>query len=325
MATEDHQAAWSDAATGWARWAARAAAWLEPATERMLDVAGITAGHRVLDLACGSGEQSLLAARRVGPQGHVLATDMAASMIAATAANAGKAKLTQIATECAAADAAGAKAEPFDAVICRLGLMLFPDPAAALRNALARLKPGGGFAALVHGPVGKNPFNALPLEILARHGRKPAPATPGDTLHPGIFALADGVRLKAICQSAGFTDVQVTEINATRRLPDAAAATAMIREGFAVYRALVADLPAAFQLAAWEEVAEALRRFETAEGFVAPCVLNLVAARKPEEPGLLASFVDEAASNLITETLGQGLKAVGNVAADVAGGILDGV
>ena len=49
---------------------------LRPITDRMLDLAGIRAGHRVLDVAAGTGEQTLMAARRVGPDGFVLATDM---------------------------------------------------------------------------------------------------------------------------------------------------------------------------------------------------------------------------------------------------------
>jgi protein-L-isoaspartate O-methyltransferase len=55
---------------------------LAPLTERMLDLAGVDIGHRVLDVATGTGEQTLLAAQRVGPTGAVLATDIAARMLA---------------------------------------------------------------------------------------------------------------------------------------------------------------------------------------------------------------------------------------------------
>jgi ubiquinone/menaquinone biosynthesis C-methylase UbiE len=48
----------------------------------MLDLAGIGSGHRVLDVAAGTGEQTLMAARRVGPHGFVLATDIADRMLA---------------------------------------------------------------------------------------------------------------------------------------------------------------------------------------------------------------------------------------------------
>ena len=68
------------AAEGWQRVAGRTD--LQPITERMLDLAGVGSGHRVLDVAAGTGEQTLMAARRVGSHGFVLATDIADRMLA---------------------------------------------------------------------------------------------------------------------------------------------------------------------------------------------------------------------------------------------------
>lgn len=67
---------WQDAAEAWHRWGPTIEDWLGEATKRMLDTAHVSAGSRVLDVAAGAGGQSLLAARRVGPTGHVLATDI---------------------------------------------------------------------------------------------------------------------------------------------------------------------------------------------------------------------------------------------------------
>ena len=52
-----------------------------PATEMMLDLAGIRTGSRVLDVAAGTGDQTVMAAQRVGPTGYVLATDISANML----------------------------------------------------------------------------------------------------------------------------------------------------------------------------------------------------------------------------------------------------
>src|SRR5262245_34804763 len=70
------------AAHGWRRTAAARSQVLGPLTERMLDLAGVGPGSRVLDVGAGTGEQTLSAARRAGPTGSVLATDIAASMLA---------------------------------------------------------------------------------------------------------------------------------------------------------------------------------------------------------------------------------------------------
>jgi ubiquinone/menaquinone biosynthesis C-methylase UbiE len=67
---------WNQAAEAWDRWGALLLRWLGPATEMMLDMAGVTRGARVLDVAAGAGEQTITAARRVGPDGHVLAADL---------------------------------------------------------------------------------------------------------------------------------------------------------------------------------------------------------------------------------------------------------
>lgn len=69
---------WDAAAEAWHRWGELLGSWLGPATETMFDMADVGPGSRVLDVAAGAGEQSMAAARRVGPDGHVLATDLSA-------------------------------------------------------------------------------------------------------------------------------------------------------------------------------------------------------------------------------------------------------
>ena len=266
---------WSNAAGGWARWASVRAA-LVPATEAMLALAAVASGSRVLDVGCGSGEQTVIAAHRVGETGHVLAIDIAAPMIAATQKTVAAAGLHNVSTRVCAADALADGGEKFDAAISRFVLMLIPDPIAAARAVRAVLLPGGPFAAMVHGDPGKNPLNAMAMEILARHGGKTVRAD-----GPGFFALADPARLEAVLRSAGFADVAVTSMSFVRRLDNAAAAVVMIRDAFAVCQVLVADLPPTAQDAAWTEVEQALARFDGPNGFVCPGEVNLVVGRKP--------------------------------------------
>ena len=72
---------WEDYAQGWSAWAPLLETWLGAATERMLDMAQVRAGNRVLDVAAGAGGQGLAAARRVGPEGSVLATDLSPTIL----------------------------------------------------------------------------------------------------------------------------------------------------------------------------------------------------------------------------------------------------
>src|ERR1700754_3369596 len=131
---------WKGASDGWARWAARATDYLIPMTEKMLDLAAVAPGGRVLDIGCGSGEQTVIAARRVGETGHVFAIDIAAPMVAATEKNVAAAGLHNVKTCVCPADALSVEAESFDAAISRLVLMLVCDPVAVARAVLAALR-----------------------------------------------------------------------------------------------------------------------------------------------------------------------------------------
>jgi ubiquinone/menaquinone biosynthesis C-methylase UbiE len=268
---------WNASAEGWARWAARAADYLVPATEMMLDLAAVSSGSRVLDVGCGSGEQTVIAARRVGDKGHVLAIDIAAPMIAATEKAVREAGLRNVSTRVCPADALVDSGALFDAAISRLVLMLIPDPVAAARAVQKVLRTGGLFAAIVTGDPKKTAFNAVALDILARHGGK----TDWEDKPGSIRSLVNPVRLEAVMVNAGFTDVAVSSVRTVQRLESAAAATAMIREGFPFYKAMIAHLPQERQDAAWTELEQTLRRFEGADGFAGPGEFNLVVGRKP--------------------------------------------
>ncbi len=268
---------WEGAATGWAHWEATIAAWMEPATEAMLDMAGIDAGARVLDLASGAGSQTLRAAHRVGEHGHVVANDIAETMLHRVHENAHAARLMNVSTLAGAAEDLDLAAESFDAVICRLGLMLFAGPAHALAAARRALKPGGKFAGVVFTTPAANPFMAKPLQILLRHAGKVAPA-PGQ---PGIFALGAPGIMESLLAESSFVDVEQRTFAVPLRMPSAAQTLVMMQDAFGAYRAVVSDRPEFVRAAAWAEVAETLKSFETPTGFVGPAEVLLAAGVKP--------------------------------------------
>ena len=268
---------WEGAAAGWAHWEATIAAWMEPATEAMLDMAGVKAGVRTLDLACGAGSQTLLAARRVGEHGHVVASDIADTMLHHVRENARAAGLINVSTVPGAAEDVDLADETFDAVICRLGLMLFAAPAQAVAVARRALKPDGKFAAVVFTTPAANPFMAKPMEILLRHAGK-KPPEPGQ---PGIFALGAPGVMEQLMKQSGFVDIEQRTFAVPLRMQSAAHALVMIQDAFGAYRAVLNDQPELVRSAAWAEVAETLKTFETPTGFVAPAEVLATAGVKP--------------------------------------------
>jgi SAM-dependent methyltransferase len=202
---------------------------------------------------------------------------IAAPMVAAAEKNVAAVGLRNVSTRVCPADALSADMEPFDAAISRLVLMLVPDPVAVARAVLAVLRPGGAFSALVPGDQAKAGFNAIVLDILARHGGK----TDWEDKPGSIRSLVNPVRLEAVLRNAGFTEVRVGSIPTVQRLESASETTTMIREGFAFFTALIADLSQERQDAAWAEVEQALKRFEGAGGFAGPSEVNLAVGHKP--------------------------------------------
>ena len=135
------------------------AEYLRPVTERMLRAAGVQPGMRILDLGCGAGDVAFLAAELVGPKGHVLGVDRAASAVQFAAARAVRNGLDNVAfregTEADLDDEA-----PFDLAVGRLVLIYQPDPVSFVRTAAARLRPGGVIA--FHEPDLTRSFESLP-------------------------------------------------------------------------------------------------------------------------------------------------------------------
>lgn len=268
---------WEGSAPGWAHWEATVATWMEPATEAMFAMAGVDAGGRVLDLASGAGSQTLLAAQRLGAHGHVVASDIADTMLHYVRENARAAGLINVSTLVGAAEDLDVPAESFDAVICRLGLMLFVAPAQALAAVRRALKPAGKIAVVVFTTPAANPFMAKPMQILPRHAGKMPPA-PGQ---PGIFALgAPGVIARLLAES-GYVGFEQRILALPLRMPSAAQALVMMQEGFGAYRAVVSDSPEGIRAAAWAEVAQTFKTFETPTGFVAPAEVLVAAGVKP--------------------------------------------
>lgn len=196
---------WGDVADGWAAWLE----WIErnfkPVTDRVQEAVAWQPGTRALDIGCGAGYPSLLAARRVAPGGSVVATDFSPEMLNVASRAAQRTGLHNISfLEMDAEDLELTNAS-FDAVTNTYGLMFCPDAARAIAQAHRVLVPGGRLALVVWDVPEKSPyFSAIAGVATRQFGFQPP-----QTGTPGPFRFADRELLTSLLCGAGFSDVRV--------------------------------------------------------------------------------------------------------------------
>ena len=199
---------WSTAAPAWGRHADYADHRGAVITQAMLGAADLHPGARVLELACGPGGVGLAAAEIVGPDGEVVCSDVAPEMTAIAAERAAARNLRNVKTAQFGMEDIPLPDASFDAVVCREGLMLVLDPAAAVREAHRVLVPDGRAVYAVWGPRDRNPWLGVLLDAITAGLGIPVPP-PG---MPDPFALSDYGTLEELLVAAGFRDVSVREV-----------------------------------------------------------------------------------------------------------------
>lgn len=202
------QKGWTTVAPGWRTHDAFLMRASAPVTARMLELADVGPGKHVLDIACGTGEPAIPAARRVGPSGRVIATDFVEDMLAFAREKAVRAGVRNVEFRQADGEALDFPEASFDAVTSRFGIMFMPEPATCLSAAHRVLRPGGHIVVATWGPPEKNTWASIPAGVL----RKVANAAPPPPGAPGIFAFADDTRLRGTLEGAGFADVKIEPV-----------------------------------------------------------------------------------------------------------------
>jgi len=194
---------WDKAADYYERfWATQ----LEPAQRRLLQLAALEPGERVLDVACGTGLVTLPAAEAVGPQGSVLGTDISDEMVRGLE-NAAKTRgFTHVTARRMDAERLQLADAAFDVVLCALGLMYVPDPLQALREVHRVLRPGGRVALAVWGARNRCGW----AEIFPIVERRVA-----SDVCPLFFQLGTGEALALNLEAAGFQGVTVERLSTT--------------------------------------------------------------------------------------------------------------
>jgi ubiquinone/menaquinone biosynthesis C-methylase UbiE len=271
------RAQWDRSATGWDRYTTAIRTWLRRPTDAMLDMAGIASGAAVLDVAAGAGDQTLDIARRVGPTGRVLATDLSPAILALAQHNAEQAGMVNVQTRVVDGEDLAVRPASFDAVVCRLGLMFFPDPLLGLQGMHRALRDGGGVCTMVFSRPERNPCIGILMSTAFKHAGVPArdPFTPG-----GLLSLGQPGRADALFAAAGFQDVATTAVDAPFHLPTVRHYLDFVRASASPIQHILSNLSPPAADAAWAEMEERLDVFTTPDGWVGPNELLLTAARR---------------------------------------------
>ena len=273
--------AWDASASGWNHQTPAIRHWLAASTAALLDAAQIGPGMRVLDVAAGAGDQTLDIAHRVGESGHVLATDISPAILQFASENARCAGLAQVQTRVCDAEDLTLGETGFDAAVCRLGLMLCPDPLRALQQMHQVLRPGGRAAVLVFSEPPRNPCIAILMVTACRH----AGLAPRDPLTPGgLLSLGKPGLLQDCFTQAGFTDVATEPISAPFQLPSARDYLDFVRTSASPIVQILGPLNPEAREAAWADMEEQLEVFQLPDGgWEGPNELLLGVGTKPAD------------------------------------------
>ena len=254
----------SASADSWEKWFHIIERGAQGLSDRMVELAAIGPGARVLDVASGLGEPAVAAAQRAGPSGRVLATDLSAEMLGYGRKRAERMGLANIEFRKMDAQALEVPEAAFDAVLCRWGVMFLPDLDAALAGFRRCLKPGGRLVATVWGPAERVPGVGLGSRVVHAHlGLSPPDEGAGTP-----FACSDVVAFERRVVTAGYQGVRGEWFNVPFVFDSAKQFTQFRRERSKPLNQRIAGFPEDRREAAWAALTEAARPFETPEGKV---------------------------------------------------------
>jgi enediyne biosynthesis protein CalE5 len=255
---------WNVAAGGWRRWSELIDSAAGKVSERLVELAGVEPGSRVLDVAAGYGEPSLSAAKVAGSEGSVVATDIAADMLAYGRERAEAAGLDNIEFVESEVMALDFDPESFDAALSRWGIIFDPDGEGAAARVRGFLKPGARMAISSWGPPDRTPFLGVPMRTAMQRldVPPPPPGTPGPLSRPSEEALG------GLLSGGGFSDVEAEELEVSFTWDSPEDFTTFVKEIAPPISALIDPHPEDVQAETWAAITEAIRERADDDGKV---------------------------------------------------------
>jgi len=265
--------AWDGAAGGWDRWQELVESGAGGVSKRLVELAGVEAGSRVLDVGAGYGEPTVTAAKVVGPEGRVVASDLSAEMLSFARERAAAAGLDNIDFVEVDASALDFDEGSFDAALSRWGIIFDPDGEGAAAGVRRALKPGGRFAISSWGPPEKVPFLAVAIKtaLAELNAEPPPPGTPGPLSRPTPEALS------GLLEGGGFSGVEVEELEVSLAYDSAEDYAKFIHEIAPPVNALIDPHPEDVRERTWAAITEAAREGASEDGRIVHRNLALLA------------------------------------------------
>ena len=258
---------WNNAAAGWQDWWETIERGAQKVSDKIVQLAEIKPGDKVLDIATGIGEPAITAAKRVKPNGKVVATDISPKMLAIAKIRAKSFGLDSI-IEFRESD--GEKLDfpdqtaKSDAVLSRWGLMFFPNLSEALVKIREILVTNGRLSAAVWSTPSKVPWLDLAFASVRKQINAPAPP-PGT---PGPFALADIEALKQSFSQAGFKDIKIDTIQITFEFDSPESYTRLHQQTAMRIHEMLANQIEEVKKQAWNSITEAAWQYADSHGRV---------------------------------------------------------
>jgi SAM-dependent methyltransferase len=255
---------WELAASGWGKRAEDVRDHGMPVSLWMIEHLSLQPSQRVLELAAGPGDTGFLAAELIAPGGTLISSDGADAMLELARSRAEKLQIHNVEFKSLELEWIDLPTASVDAVLCRWGLMLSVDPAAAAREMRRVLRPGGRLALAVWADAADNPWATIPTGALIELGL----LEPPDPTQPGMFSLAGPEVLSELLRSAGFVDVVVEPVPVHRHYSDLDAFIAETSDLSGMFIRALADASEQQRAAVREAIAQRAKPFISADGTV---------------------------------------------------------